>query len=60
MKDPVHELEMSRALLQQAQSRLEALPTGEVELEVALRTLVRGLQAEVAWWEPRALRAVRA
>lgn len=46
-RDPLYELEMARALLEKAR-REEANPT-----------LIRGLEGEVAWWEPRAIKAVR-
>lgn len=46
-RDPLHELEMTRALL--AQARLQ----NPLNL-----TLIRGLEQEVEWWRIRAERAL--
>jgi hypothetical protein len=54
-RDPLHELEMSQALLRQAMRRLQGLPPGHRGRDALVDT-VNGLTRDVEWWRQQSLR----
>lgn len=57
-KDPCHELEMARAELDKVRLRLSRRPINS-HARNALEATLKGLLAEIRWWEPRCERELR-